>query len=173
MVQNFSHLPVETGRANGGLSLLLLGNGDGTFTPVWPKVSGLIVRGDARGLTTTDFNGDGWPDFVVGINDGEVLTFQNGGSIETKVVKVRLTGDSKNPNAVGSRVTAVLSDNSRQTAEIHAGGGYLSQTTHELVFGLARTNQLKRLIVRRPDGRQTMTTNGIGEAIIRLKQPGA
>ena len=35
----------ETGRMDGGLSLLLKGDGKGTFTPVWPDASGLSRAG--------------------------------------------------------------------------------------------------------------------------------
>ena len=77
LVQNFYSPAPETGRMDGGLSLLLKGDGKGTFTPVWPDASGLVVPGDAKSLTVTDLNGDQRPDFVVGINNGEVLAFEN------------------------------------------------------------------------------------------------
>ena len=35
---------------DGGLSLLLKGQGDGTFRCVWPDRSGLVVPGDAKSL---------------------------------------------------------------------------------------------------------------------------
>ncbi|MBI4659157.1 MAG: VCBS repeat-containing protein [Verrucomicrobia bacterium] len=171
LVQNFSHPQLETGRVNGALSLLLFGNGDGSFSTIGPEQSGLVERGDARGLTTTDFSGDGWPDFVVGINDGEVLAFENAGSGEMKVVKVRLFGDQRNPGAIGARVSAILSDGSTQVAEVYAGGGYLSQSTNELTFGLGHTNQLRELSVRWPDGRHSVFTNQLNQAVLRLKQP--
>ncbi|MEO8429082.1 MAG: VCBS repeat-containing protein, partial [Verrucomicrobiota bacterium] len=54
LAQNFFSPQPETGRMDGGLSLLLRGNGDGSFTPVWPKESGLVVPGDAKGLVVID-----------------------------------------------------------------------------------------------------------------------
>src|SRR6185369_8744905 len=50
LAQNFLGPQPETGRMDGGLSLLLRGNGDGSFTPVWPNESSLVVPGDAKGL---------------------------------------------------------------------------------------------------------------------------
>jgi hypothetical protein len=75
MVQNsFSPQP-ETGHFDGSMSLLLRGSGNGEFNPVWPSESGLIVPGDAKSVGVVDLNSDGRPDFIVGVNDGNVLCF--------------------------------------------------------------------------------------------------
>jgi len=66
-------------RFDGGLSQLLLGDGHGHFTPVPPAESGLIVPGAANLVVVRDFDGDGWPDFVVACADGKILTFHNNG----------------------------------------------------------------------------------------------
>ena len=60
---------------DGGLGLLLLGLGDGSFQPVWPARSGLILNVDATSLATTDLDGDGRLDFVVGVNNGPVQCY--------------------------------------------------------------------------------------------------
>ena len=44
--QTFFSPQAETGRMDGGASVLLLGNGDGTFRPLLPCDSGLVVAGD-------------------------------------------------------------------------------------------------------------------------------
>jgi hypothetical protein len=145
LAQNFFSPQPETGRMDGGLSLLLKGNGDGTFTPIPPKASGLLVPGDAKSLVVTDLNGDGWPDFVVGVNDGQPLAFENRGSSKNRVVNVRLAGKPGNPTATGARVTVTRTDGRTQTAEVGAGGGYLSQSSPVLTFGLGETNQVKEI----------------------------
>ena len=66
----------ETGNMDGGISLLLKGNGLGNFQAVWPNESGLAVPGNARGLALTDLNGDSKLDIVVSINDGELRAFE-------------------------------------------------------------------------------------------------
>ena len=65
----------ETGNMDGGVSLLLRGDGRGQFDPVWPEESGLVVAGDAKGLAITDLNGDKKPDIVVTLNNGPVQAF--------------------------------------------------------------------------------------------------
>lgn len=71
-----SHSPQrETGNMDGGIGLLLEGDGRGGFQPVWPNQSGLVIPGDAKGLALTDLNGDSKPDLLVGINDDELRAF--------------------------------------------------------------------------------------------------
>ncbi len=170
IAQNFFTPQAETGRMDGGLSLLLLGDGTGAFTPVWPNESGLVVPGDAKGLTTADLNADGWVDFVIGINDGELVTYENRGSADHRVLNIRLAGQPGNPTAVGSRVTVELSDGRRQTAEVHAGSGYLSQSTATLTFGLGSAATAQSVTVRWPDG-TTSTTPAPSEPHLIISQP--
>jgi hypothetical protein len=150
LVHNFYSPAPETGRMDGGLSLLMKGDGKGSFTPTWPDASGLVVPGDAKSLTVTDLNGDERPDFVVGVNNGEVLAFENrstGGS----PLMVRLSDAPGNPTAVGARVTVETTSSERHSAEVTAGGGYLSQNGGELYFGLGQSHA-KQIEVRWPDG---------------------
>ena len=171
LTQNFFSPQPETGRMDGGLSLLLKGNGDGSFEPIWPDRSGLIVPGDAKGLSAVDLNGDGWIDFVVAVNQGRVRAFENPGHEPNRVLKVRLQGRAGNLAAVGARVTAYLDDGSARTAEVYAGGSYLSQSSSSLIFGLGRSLRAERLAVRWPDGRTTETPISSDGDALTLSQP--
>jgi hypothetical protein len=170
LAQNFFSPQPETGRMDGGLSLLLRGNGDGSFTPVWPNESALIVPGDAKGLAVMDLNNDGWPDFVVGINNGEPVAFENRGSKQNRVMNIRLEGRQGNPTAIGARVTIRLQDGSTQTAEVNAGGGYLSQSTSTLTFGLGQSNKVKFAQIRWPDGSVSDIDSIPDQSSLTLKQ---
>jgi hypothetical protein len=152
LAQNFFQAQAETGRMDSGLSQLLLGDGSGSFHALWPHESGLIVNGDATAAVTADLNGDGWPDFVVGVNDGPVHAFVNRGNAEARPVRVQLQGCAGNPAAIGAKVTVRLDNGSMQTAEVYAGSSYLGQSTSTLSFGLPRGAALHRIDVRWPDG---------------------
>jgi hypothetical protein len=150
---------------DGGVSLLLAGNGDGTFTPVSPSDSGMVVPGDAKSTTVVDLNADGLPDVVVGVNDGELSAWQrrasNAASVD--VLAIRLKGSPGNPTGIGARITVTDESGRAQAGEICAGGGYLSQSAAVAWFGVGGGAKPARVEVRWPDG--TVTSLSGAEAM--------
>ncbi|MBE7499305.1 MAG: VCBS repeat-containing protein [Verrucomicrobiales bacterium] len=151
LAQNTFSPQRETGRQAGGVSLLFRGNGDGTFTPVWPDRSGLLVPGEGRSVTHADLDDDGRPDVLVGVHDGELQAFLNRAAPPHHFLTVRLRGSPANPAAVGARVTVQFADGRQQTAEVYAGNGHLSQSGSALVFGLGEGLAVRQCEVRWPD----------------------
>ncbi|RIK74872.1 MAG: RNA-binding protein [Planctomycetota bacterium] len=170
LAQNFFHPQIETGRMGGGLSMLLRGRGDGEFDPVLAAQSGLVAPGDSKSLTTADVNGDGLLDFVVGVNDGPVQVFERRPLASNRIVAVRLSGIGANPTAVGARVAVHVDDGSRQTAEIQAGSGYLSQSSATLAFGAPQGRRVAKVDVAWPDGSRSSTTPKPDETLISIEQ---
>jgi len=157
-VQNFYKPQVETGPFDSGLSLLLRGTGDPErpFEEVWPAKSGLLVPGDARSLAVVDLNRDGREDFVVGVNNADPQVFLNAVPTEgTHPLRIQLVGEKGNPQAIGARVTVTAPGLKPQTAEIYAGGGYLSQSSDKLIFAVKNAKEKEGEVsvqVRWPDG---------------------
>ena len=155
LVQNFYGPQPETGRMDGGVSLLLRGDGTGKFEEAMPNESGLLVSGDAKALVACDLNDDSWMDFVVTQNNGELLAFQNTGFAGQKPLAVKLRGPKGNPTAIGARVTLERTDGTIQTAELHGGSGYLSQSTSTLFFGRGSAPSNQTISVRWSNGKRT------------------
>ena len=155
LAQNFFGPQVETGRFDGGLSLLLRGDGAGGLTEVWPKESGLVVSGDARALTVADLDADGRPDVLVARNDATPAVFLNRQAAgDGRVLRVRVVGSAKG-SAAGARVTIRRSAGPPVTAEMAAGSGYLSQSPPEVFAGLGRDGTAGEIVVRWADGTET------------------
>jgi hypothetical protein len=171
LAQNYFSPRIGIGRMDGGLSLLLEGDGKCGFTPIMPEHSGLVVPGDAKSLTTADFNGDGWHDVVLGMNNGPVAAFENRGSHRGKPLRVRVRGKNGNPAGIGSRVTVRLDDGSSQTAEIYGGDGYLSQSSPELSFGIADGRRAIAVDIRWPDGQTSSVEPATNERLVTISQP--
>ena len=171
LVQNFHGPQRETGRMDGGVSLLLRGNGDGTFTVSWPSESGLLVPGDAKSLTITDLNQDARPDFVVSVNDGPIMAFEQRATEDRRPIGVRLKGHAGNVQAAGARVTVTFRDGSSQTAEVYAGSGYLSQSSRVIYFGSRKGQVVERIGVVWPDGGSTSHTTSLSLPIVEITQP--
>jgi hypothetical protein len=148
-VQNSDAPPASTGRFDGGVSQLLLGNGHGGFTPVAPLDSALIVPGEATSVSVVDLNGDRWPDFVVTRAGRDALAFQNTPKDGRGFVTVELRGRAQNSKVIGAQVTTVFADSSTQTAEFSGGSGALH------FIGYERRNPPRLVRVRWPDGRRS------------------
>jgi hypothetical protein len=85
-------------------------------------------------------------------------------------MNIRLQGRQGNPTAIGARLTIALQDGSTQTAEVNAGGGYLSQSTSTLTFGLSQTNKVKAAQIRWPDGSISAINSIPDQTSLTLKQ---
>lgn len=159
LAQNFFTAQQETGPYDGGLGLLLRGIGSetaaGGFKEIWPRESGVIVPGDAKSLGIVDFGGEGRPDLVFGMNHAAPIILMNEAGNEAGApLVVALEGKPGNLSAIGARVTVEVDGLLKQTAEVAAGSGYLSQSTPDLFFGwgTAKEDASAKVTVRWPDG---------------------
>jgi len=151
VVQNFYGPQRETGYMDGGVSLLLLGNGTGQFESVAPAISGLLVPGDATSLTIGDLNQDQRPDFIAGVNSRNLKIFLN--QTQSKSMAIRISDLSEGQNHIGAKVSVNFSDNSIQLHEVSAGGGYLSQSAPVVFIGEGTSQRkVKSIHIRWPDG---------------------
>ncbi len=159
LVQNFYHPQVETGPFDSGLSLLLRGTGDPKepFTAVWPAQSGLLVPGDAKSLAVVDLNRDGKEDFVIGVNDADPQIFINAIPLDkTHPLRIQLVGGKGNQQALGAKVIVRAPGMKLQSAEVYGGGGYLSQSSGQLIFAVQNVKEKTAEVqveVRWPDGK--------------------
>ncbi len=150
---NFFSPEPETGRFDGGLGLLLQGDGAGLL-PLVPGRSGLFVAGDQKGCAVGDWNGDGAPDFMVAQSNGAVRTFL--GRSPQPMQTLRLAGPAGNPAGLGSLVTVVRKGGRKSVHLIAGGSGYLSQSSASL--SLPRQGDIVKVEVLWPDGVRTQAS---------------
>ena len=81
--QNFFGPQKETGPMDGGLGVVALGRGDGTFDALRPDKAGVVVPGDAKAVAAVDLDGDGWRDLCVATNNGPLQVFRHRGTTHT------------------------------------------------------------------------------------------
>ncbi len=170
-VQN-SYAPIPlVGRFDGGLSQLLRGDGNGHFSPIPPRESGLVVPGDAKALAVFDIDHDGWPGFLVTRNNGSTLAFRNRGVSSRRSLCIRLSGLPGNPTAVGARISVEFADGTSRTSEVYSGSGYYSQSTSACFFGYPDGFPPQKAIVRWPSGSASEHAVPAGSAELLLYQP--
>lgn len=142
---------------NGGISRLFLGSGNAAepFSQVGPDESGLVLFGYGRSAIVTDLNSDNRPDLICSMNSVDPAVYLNFESEKVfQPLKVQLDFSGK---LVGSaRVTVEIPGFVTQTAEYHAGGGYLSQSPSDLFFGApANPGGPAKVTIRWADGTST------------------
>ncbi|HVA46662.1 MAG TPA: CRTAC1 family protein [Pirellulales bacterium] len=149
---------------------LMMNNGDGTFRDraaeegIEPPREGTLLPDrvrdreaprSSRCAATADFNGDGRLDLVVNNFNDRPYYFQNHFP-DRHYVSFRLRGVRSNRDAIGAVVRLQLG---KQTLvrQVQCAGGYLSQSSKTLHFGLGDAERLERVEIRWPSGiRQTL-----------------
>jgi len=110
---------------------------------------------DARGLVTTDLDGDGDPDVVIGQVDGPLLIYENRGKpARGSWLRVTLHGQVSNRDGVGAVVTLRMASGRTLTRSVGAGGVIHTAGPAEAVFGLGG-DVVEMLEVQWPSGRRT------------------
>ena len=139
LAQNFYGPQRETGYMDGGIGMLLLGDGQGNFQPIDAEDSGIVISEDATSLVAMDINDDGKVDFVVGKNNQAPLVFLN--QTESKLnsvnqneyVSASVEQGGKPPLVLpGRKIMLDVGNGKQRLHEITMGGGYLSQGTSRL-----------------------------------------
>jgi hypothetical protein len=166
--QNFFGTEPDTSRYDGGLGLLLTGDGTGKFKAVGAEQSGIRVYGEQRGCAAADFDGDGRLDLVVTQSRAQTKLYHN---VTAKPgLRVRLKGPPENPSGIGAVLQFVLGDRKGPAREIHAGSGYWSQDSAVQV--MANPGSSSRLSVRWPGGKTFSVDVPAGAAEIQVDTDG-
>ncbi|MHB1426386.1 MAG: CRTAC1 family protein [Gemmataceae bacterium] len=148
-------------------SSLMMNNGNETFTDraassgIEPPPEGRYLAeniGDkhaarsSRCAAVADFDGDGRLDLVVNNFNDRAFYFRNRFPRKNWIA-FRLRGTKSNRDAIGALVTLHLGAD-KMVRQVHAAGGYLSQSSLLLHFGLGERTVIDRVDIRWPSGRR-------------------
>jgi hypothetical protein len=146
---------------------LMLNNGDGTFTDrsrtegIEPPPGGIYqhkpiggkqAARSSRAAATADFNGDGRLEIVTNNFNDQPYYFRNHFP-SRNFIELRLRGTKSNRDAVGA-VARLYRGDEVLTRQVKAGGGYLSQSSKTLHFGLGDQPRIDRIEIAWPSGRR-------------------
>lgn len=152
-------------------TLLLMNNGDKTFTKVNSPFGGANFGSFAIG----DLNNDGFLDvyasFPCGINnpcDVPDRLFINSGN-DNHYLGVRLSGVQSNRAGVGARLEA-HGPWGVQVRELRAGESYGISNSLTQYFGLGADTLVEQLVVRWPSGNVDLLSNVAADQVITLEE---
>jgi enediyne biosynthesis protein E4 len=130
--------------------MLLFQQKDGQFRNVSSQ-AGPAFRGEhsARGLAIGDYNNDGGPDVLVGVNGGEPLLLKNEAGSGNHWLGLRLRGVKTNRDGVGATITWEAGGVKRSRLKT-AGGSYLSAHDPREILGLGTAGRADWVEVRWP-----------------------
>ncbi|MCP3919789.1 MAG: tetratricopeptide repeat protein [bacterium] len=130
-----------------------LNTGGARFADV-SAVAGIDLQADGRALARVDWDQDGGIDFwTSNRNAPRVHLFRNRRADGNHWVQLDLVGSGGNRDAIGARVEVVPRDAAgelRYVKTLHAGEGFLSQSSKTMHFGLGAAEAIERVIVRWP-----------------------
>jgi hypothetical protein len=144
--------------------------GNGRFANA-SSALGNAYGGVEHGAATADFDGDGDLDLFVFSLTGPSMLLRNDGP-KGSWLKVNLTGNVSNRDAVGARVTAIA--DGRIVARFQmAGSSYLSQADHVLHLGLGSASMVDSLVIDWPSGAQQRFSNVSVDQTLDVTEPPA
>jgi Tfp pilus assembly protein PilF/peroxiredoxin len=158
--------------ANQQRNVFLRNDGRGGFDDVSGAV-GLDLDQDGRSFGVLDIDRDGDPDLVVmaARQAPQVRVFRNDFARKGASLTIRLTGRASNRDAIGAQVS-VETDTLRRTKVVHAGAGFLSQYSKELIVGLGSSARIQKLTVAWPSGKTQVFTDVPLNVRLRLVEGG-
>lgn len=168
LAQNFFQYAPEISRSDAGRGLCLRGDGQGRFSPLTGKESGVMLYGEQRAAAVADYDHDGRLDLVVTQNGGATVLFKN--SNATPGLRIRLQGPPGNPDGIGAVIQLGRDSAWGPAREVHAGSGYWSQDAPTQIMTLAQP--ANRIRVRWPGGKTTESSLPVNAMSIRVNTDG-
>tara|TARA_Y100001933_G_scaffold7427_2_gene6646 strand:+ start:714 stop:2879 length:2166 start_codon:yes stop_codon:yes gene_type:complete len=138
---------------------------------------GFDLPDDGRSIATADWDQDGDIDLWISNRNAPRLRFmRNNSSNPSQSLALRLVGDGKHTNrdAIGARIEVYLNrkknqpatpqpkfvpDSDRLLKTIRAGEGFLSQSSKWAHFGIPKTMEIEKVVVRWPGGGTEVFSN--------------
>jgi enediyne biosynthesis protein E4 len=171
IISDAKNWPAMDGRSLSGYQTkhLWLNDGSGKFLDVAPAV-GVTDTYDGRAVAFADLWNRGVLDVIVANERGPLLIYKNTVTPENKWVEFELEGTKSNRSAIGAQVT-LFWNGQEQVQEVSGGSGFAAQNQRRLHFGLGKTTQIDRAVIRWPSGKIQTIKNPAPNESHSVKEP--
>lgn len=127
--------------------------------------------GNSYGITSADYNDDGFTDIYVSTHSGDKNAFfVNNALSQNNWIKVALEGTVSNKTAIGSQVK-VKANGVWQTKQLMAQDGMGGSNSYTLLFGLGSSTNIDSIVVDWPSGYKQVITAANIKTTLNLIEP--
>jgi enediyne biosynthesis protein E4 len=132
---------------------LFLNQGNAKFLEVAAQLGGGFAQSKVgRGLAVADFDRDGDLDLLLTTNNGPAYLYRNDHLAGNRSIRLHLVGTKSNRDAIGASVR-LYSNGQIQSRLVRSGSSYLSQSELPLTFGVAKEDQIEKIVIDWPSGK--------------------
>lgn len=170
IIGDASNWPAMEGRSLSGYQQkrVWLNDGAGKFIDVAQAV-GATDTNDGRAVVVADLWNRGVLDVIVSNQRGPLLIYKNTVTPDNKWIDFELEGTASNRSALGAEVK-LFWDGKQQVQTVAGGSGFCAENQRRLHFGLGRTAQIEKAVIRWPSGKvQTVEQPQVGK-VNKLKE---
>ena len=146
-----------------------LNDGAGHFVDVAQSV-GVTDTHDGRAVALADLWNRGVLDVVVANQRGPLLIYKNTVAPENKWIEFQLQGSGGNRSAIGADVT-LFWNGQRQVQEVSGGSGFCAQNDRRVHFGLGKSPQIEKAVIRWPSGKTQTLNNLSADQLYTIQEP--
>ena len=136
---------------------------------------GMAEESFSNGAAYADFDNDGDLDLIINNVNAPLWLFKNNTREQkngSNYLQLQLTGEGANTAAVGTQITAFVNGQSLYIEQMPVRG-FQSSVDPRPLLGLGNARQADSLVVRWPDGRQTVLANVEANQSLQLAQADA
>ena len=149
-------------------NLLLKNMQDGTFKNITDQ-SGLSLINVSRGAAFGDYDNDGDFDILVTNWNQPANLLRNETGNLNNWVQIKAIGQKSNRSGIGTRIKIVTGD-LIQYQEIQSGGSYLSFSSLQVHFGLAKAKEIDLIEIHWPSGQIDRSSNlNVNQKLIAIE----